>query len=420
MRYDVVVVGGGPAGSAAAIWCARAGLDVLAVDKARFPRDKTCGDGLTAGALRELDTLGYDCRPVSQPVRWTEVFGPYEQRLLLDSTLTSGGLLCAVMRRSDLDAALWDLAAANGAKAEEGVSFVGLQDDGRTVTVDLADASGPKRVSARWVIGADGAHSAVRKAALGPSKVRMPGMQALRQYCDAPPSDLLSIFFRADLLPGYGWIFPLPGGGLNIGIGVQRDPAIHGKETSAALTNDKGRVRLQGLARLYRRFLAMDEVRQRLGDALDPDDPTVDTKVQAWPIPSDPEVSAVSAGRVLLTGDAARVVDPMTGEGIGQALASARLAVETIISGGPPLGVAARYREVLDREIGRDLRFARFLNKATRHRRGIEWGLAIAGTSNWTRRNFVRWLYEDYPRSFVLTPDRWRRHSMRGVGGYGL
>lgn len=414
MRHDVVVVGGGPGGAAAAAHCARAGLDVLVADKATFPRDKTCGDGLTAAALRELETLGLDVPSMGQQVRRTEVYGPRGTRVELDATLPGGAWLIGVVTRHELDAALRSIALDAGARAGDGMSFRGLTTGPAGVDVAFDTPDGPVTVQAQYVVGADGAQSAVRTAAFGPTQARMPGMQAIRQYCEAPESDLLTITFRADLLPGYGWIFPLPGGGVNLGVGVQRDPTDHGVETTAALTNNEGRVGLRGLADLYRRFLAMPEVTERLGGVVRPT-----SRIQAWPIPSDADLGELARGRVLLVGDAARVNDPLTGEGIGQALASGRLAADAIASGGSPPEVAAGYRKAVRSGLGLDLRFSRWMMRhAISHRSGVEWGIRLAGYSDWTRRNFIRWLYEDYPRAYVATPRRWRTHSMRGMGAF--
>jgi flavin-dependent dehydrogenase len=271
-------------------------------------------------------------------------------------------------------------------------------------------------IRARWVIGADGPHSLARARLAEAARTkanRMPGMQAFRQYVDAPISDTMSVFFSADLLPGYGWIFPLPGGGANIGIGVHRDPAVLGVECRAALTNAKGRVALRGMAELYRNFTARADVRERLGGEVD-----VTDRAWAWPIPSDPDLGILGAGRILLCGDAAYLADPLTGEGIGQGLLSGRLAAECIAADGSPEHVQRLYRERIDRELGRDLRFARLMLNVVRHRRGIEWGLRVAGLTDWTRRNFARWMFEDYPRAYVFTPARWGEHSMHGKGAY--
>lgn len=419
MQVDVVVVGAGPAGAAAAYWAIRHGLSTIVVERARFPRDKTCGDGLTAAAMRELSAMGIDVRPVAQPIRRCELVGPYGTRvdLPMEAGLRPGAQLCAVLRRIDLDTMVLDAAASAGAKIWEGAVATNLTFDRGGVAAQLTHDGTQSTIQARWVIGADGANSLTRRSAFGEKRGRIPGIHALRQYVKAPPSDMLSVYFAAELLPGYGWIFPLPQGGANVGIGVPRDPSACGTLTRAALTNERGRFALGGLGRLYRRFLQRPDVTQRIG-AHDPLGGAGDEHIRAWPIPTDPDLTCLAAGNVLLVGDAARLADPMTGEGIGQALLSGRLAAEAVASGRSVEGVNAQYRRSIETELGRDLRFARFLLHAMAHRQGIEWGLKIAGATRWTRRNVARWMYEDYPRAYVLTPDRWGQHSMRGQGAY--
>lgn len=423
---DVVVVGAGPSGAAAAHWARRHGLDVVVVDKSPFPRDKTCGDGLTATCLRELEAMGVDVRGVAQPILRTEMTGPYGSHLDLpmEAGLRPGAWMSGVVRRVDFDPLVLGAALDAGAELHEAtVTAVAHDADGVSVHCHAGDGDGGDggfTVRARHCIGADGAYSVVRRLVATDDPARMPGMHAVRQYMEAPESNLLSVYFDATLLPGYGWIFPLPGGGVNIGVGVQRDPADHGEETRAALTNDRGRVGLRGLAALYRRFLERPDVRERLGgDPVALENPLSDgdERVRAWPIPADPDLHCVGDGRILLVGDAARLADPITGEGLGQALLSGRLAADAVAT-GDPTDAAARYRDALDDELGRDMRFARLLLRAMRHRRGVEWAFAAIDTNSWTRRNFARWMYEDYPRALVLTPSRWRDHSMRGRGAY--
>src|SRR5215218_4158589 len=129
-RVDVAVVGAGPAGCAAAIVAARAGRSVLMVDKARFPRDKCCGDGLTTLALRQFEALGLD--PASVP-SWTEiadavVHSPSGRTVRLPLP-RDRGLYAVVARRGDLDAALVDLARAAGVEVAEGAALLGASHD---------------------------------------------------------------------------------------------------------------------------------------------------------------------------------------------------------------------------------------------------------------------------------------------------
>ena len=121
---------------------------------------------------------------------------------------------------------------------------------------------------------------------------------------------------------------------------------------------------------------------------------------------------------MLFAGDAAGVVDPMTGEGIAQALESGMLAAHAIADGGPVAAVAARYRRALDRALGRDLRFAHRLQYLLRSPASTAGMLALVDATPWTRRNFARWMFEDYPRALPITPDRWRRGVFTPPGAY--
>ncbi len=398
---DVVVAGAGPAGVAAAVSLARAGRDVVVVDRARFPRDKCCGDGLTAGALRELDRLGLSPGAVRswQVVSDVVVRSPSGRTIRLP--LPRGpGQFAAVARRTDLDAALVDLARDAGATVLDGHAVTGVTQDDDRVTVDV-DGVGP--VVGRFVVGADGAWSPVRKH-LG---VAEPGYlgewHAFRQYfTDVGPEAARDLFvwFEPDVLPGYAWSFPLPGGRANVGFGIQRGGKV-------------GRV--QDMKALWSELLARPHIRDVLGPLATPEAPH-----RAWPIPARVDRIRLTAGRTLFVGDAAAATDPMTGEGIAQALVTGRLAAAAILTAGPDRPDAARaaYERHVRVALLADHRMSIVLSRVLRHRKGARLALRVAGLSPWTRRNFARWLFEDYPRAVLLTPGRWHRHLFTGRGAY--
>jgi geranylgeranyl reductase family protein len=391
---DVLVVGAGPAGVAAAIGAHDRGLRTACLDRATFPRDKTCGDGLTASALRLLEEVGVGVPGIAstQPVTTVVLRGPHGR--VSELPLPRDGHHAVVTTRLDLDAALVDRARAVGIAVLEGHAVTGIEIARSGVTVEHDDG---RRTAARYVIAADGHYSTVRRLAAPEPDRDLGSWHAFRQYFRGVDDDRLWVLFEADLLPGYAWVFPLPGGRANVGFGVLRDERTSGKQ----------------LAALWRELLERPALRDVLGPRAEPEAPH-----RAWPIPAAFDPRRATAGRVLFAGDAAGVVDPMTGEGIAQALESGLLAARAIAEGGPVAAVDAAYRRSLDRALGRDLRFAHRLQWLLRSPVSTAGVLALVDATPWTRRNFARWMFEDYPRALAITPDRWRRGVFTPPGAY--
>ena len=391
---DVLVVGAGPAGTAAGIEAARRGLTAVVVDKARFPRDKTCGDGLTTGALRLLEEVGLDVRslPGYASVHETVVAGPDGRQLTLP--LPRGAEYAGVVPRVELDAALVGLARDRGVEIREGTGLAGVE---MRADHTVAELDGGEPVRARFVVAADGHYSAVRRS-LRADAPNLGTWHAFRQYFTGVRAERLWVLFEEDLLPGYAWVFPLPGGRANVGFGVLRGSATTGKE----------------LATMWRGLLERPGLRAVLGPDARPAE-----SVRAWPIPAALDPDLLVQARALFVGDAAGVVDPLTGEGIAQAIETGMLAVRAIDDAGPaPVRVAAAYRRSVHHHLGRDLRFATALQRVLGSPRGARFALRAAGLTAWTRRNFARWMFEDYPRAVVLTPERWRRGLFHQPGAY--
>jgi geranylgeranyl reductase family protein len=394
---DVAVVGAGPAGAAAAITLTRLGRRVTLIDKATFPRDKCCGDGLTTAAIRRLEHLGLDPKAVPswQQVHEAAVADPHHTAVTLP--LPPTGQWAASAKRADLDAALVDVAVQHGADLIEGHAVTGADAIEGGVAIQLDDGH---QVRARYAIGADGMWSPLRKA-LGLSQTGYLGdWQAGRQYYKGvgPHARQLWVWFEPDMIPGYAWSFPLPDGSANVGYGVLRHP---------------------GSALKGQRIDLLD--RPHIAEVLGPDATPASTW-KAWPIPTGIGTGALTAlqGRVLFVGDAARACDPMTGEGIAQAFETAETAAHALVAAGPERSeeAAARYARQIRWGMQFDDRLAHFLSGVMAHRRGAVGSLRIVDINGWFRRNFVRWMFEDYPRAALATPHRWQRGMFHLPGGY--
>jgi geranylgeranyl reductase family protein len=395
---DLVVVGAGPAGTAAAITASRAGLDVVVVDKAAFPRDKICGDGLTTGALRELERLGIVPPDVAswQQVDDVVVRSP-SGRTVRFPLPRDRGQFAVVARRADLDHALVRLARSAGATVHDGHALTAAEPGDDRVVVH---ADGLDPIASRYVIGADGMWSPLRKA-LGVAPDGYLGeWHAFRQYfrADGPASRDLHVWFEPDLLPGYAWSFPLPDGVVNVGFGITRG----------------GTLRTRDMKALWPELLQRPHVQAVLGERAVPESPH-----RAWPIPAAIDRAVLTHGRALFVGDAATATDPMTGEGIAQALVTGRLAAEAVQRhGADASAVRAAYERDVRRHLLADHRISVLLMAALRRERLARASVRVAGATAWTRRNFARWLFEDYPRAALVTPRRWHRGLFTGDGAY--
>ena len=402
-QIDVAVIGAGPAGTAAAITLARAGIDVTVFDKATFPRDKTCGDGLTTLALRQLEQLGLDPADVASWIDVTDCFvtSPSGVSIHLPLPPASDGRFAAVTTRLDLDAALVEVARKEGATVVEGAGLTAAREESNAVVLRIgADGGDEREVRARWVVAADGMWSPTRRA-LGLAEPGYRGeWHAFRQYVGnvgERAATELHVMFEADIVPGYFWSFPLPGRRANIGFGIQRG----------------GKVPVGDMGPLWEDLLARPHIRDLLGPDVTPEAPH-----RAWPIPARVDTAVTSTPRVLFTGDAVAACDVMTGEGIGQALLTGVRAAESIRDRAVIGDVATHYHRTVTEELVADHRMSQLLVRALQHRKGARAAIRVAGATPWTRRNFARWLFEDSPRGIAFTPSRWRRGALSGPGAY--
>ncbi|MEI6299513.1 MAG: NAD(P)/FAD-dependent oxidoreductase [Actinomycetota bacterium] len=398
MPSKVLIIGAGPSGTACAATLHRLGHDVTVVDKATFPRDKCCGDGLTTNALRILDQLGFDPSRVPDWQVTSDVVVHSPTGRTIELALPEvGGIFAAIAPRSQFDYALVQHCRDTGITIHEGHAFVSLSENDTSIAVEV---EGLETFTVDYVVAADGMWSPVRKA-MGLSTAGYLGeWHAFRQYISnvtGTGATQLHVWFEKDLLPGYAWSFPLPGNRVNFGYGILRT-----SERSTKFMNDT-----------WRDLLTRPHIREALGGDFVPED-----RHTAWPIPARIDEAVRSSGRVLFIGDAVCATDTLTGEGIGQALETGIAAAESIDAGNSPVEVRTHYSRAIDKTLLADHRMSVALSSVLARPFFTRLVLSLVDTNNWTRTNFARWMFEDEPRAIVLTPRRWHRKFLSRSGAY--
>lgn len=358
-QHDLLIIGGGPAGAAAAYWAARHGLDVVVIERKTFPRDKTCGDGLTPRAVTQLVNMGLGDE--------------------LDKYHRYGGLRCVahgrtiemawpdhpvhpshgfVVRRCELDTFVAENAVAAGATLLQGTEAVNpVMVDGllRGATVKDKTTDQSRDILARYLIVADGANSRFGRA-LGTARDRSyPQGMAIRGYFESPLHDTPWIESALDVrdrrgnsLPGYGWIFPVGNGTINVGIGLLSTFRDYKKVNTTHLMTEWAAT-LPGYWEI------------------DPESPIAAPTGGRLPMAGSvgPKVGA----NFLVVGDAAGSVNPFNGEGIEYAYETGRMAaglVAEAIADGHGLALQ-KYPEMLDAEYALYFKVARLFAKIIGH-----------------------------------------------------
>jgi geranylgeranyl reductase family protein len=391
-RHDVLVVGGGPAGSAAGFWLAKAGHDVCVLERKAFPRDKTCGDGLTPRAVHQLREMGLEpaiaanhhrhdglravAHGITLELPWPDhpVFPSYGY----------------VVRRRDLDQMVAEQAASAGASVRPSTEALRpLARDGLVTGALVKDkATGETgEIHARYVVVADGSLSRFGRALGTVRNKAYPQGIAIRGYFESPRSadpwieSCLDVHDREGrTLPGYGWIFPLGDGTINVGIGL--------------LSTFKG-YKDVNTTHLMTEWAATAPGRW----GIDPDamlaPPTGGRLPMAGSV--DPKVGP----NWLIVGDAAGSINPFNGEGIDYAYETARMAAD-LIDDALRSGTAQplqRYPGLLDDEYGLYFKvarnFAKIIGQPVLMRELTRVGMRSQSLMEWVLRIMANLLRED-------------------------
>lgn len=366
-KYPVAIIGCGPAGAAASLFLSKSEVPHILFEKETFPRDKICGDGCSGKTTFVLKK--------ANPAFLDEIFGDTSR------FLPSYGVTFAApngrsidipfysektkgqsppgftSKRLELDHFLFQKAKSTWATIiqESQVTRIEKSENGYELTFLKKESRIPEQVKCSLLIGADGDKGISRKTLLQGNLLNKTAAIGIRTYYQGVsglhPENFIELHFLKETLPGYFWIFPLPNGLANVGIGIDSDTVR--------------RKKLNLRAMMMKAISEHPTLRNRFEQAQPTD------KVQGWGLPMGTGKASVSGDHFLITGDAASLIDPFTGEGIGNALFSGMLAANTAAEAIKEQKYDAaflqeKYDNALFRQIGNELKLSYSMQKLVR------------------------------------------------------
>jgi geranylgeranyl reductase family protein len=378
MDRDVIVVGAGPSGSAAATALVQQGRDVLLIDREAFPRDKTCGDGIPASAIEVLYSLGMKERVLASnfyEIHRMLLSSPSGHTLNAPITRGMQGGHSYVIPRMQLDVLIQEHAVESGVSFLQGQVTGPIVEDGQVAGVQVKKNGLVEDIRAKVVIGADGVTSSIART-LRPDKPedkhRAVALRAYIEDIEELPH-VVEFYLYNEILPGYSWIFPLGEGRANIGLGMRLDMFRKTK---------------QSLEELLNVFLDLPTIKSRLKEGGKMKD------VAVWQLNFGSQDMKRAYDGAILIGDAAGLINPLTGGGISNGVQSAVIAADVInkafSTGDFSSEALSEYEQRLDDRLRSGMRRSYLLQRSLNFfPRWVDWLVRWGGSNSMVAKTFI-------------------------------
>ena len=347
---DVLISGGGPGGSALAFHLSKSGLKVIVIEAEKFPRDKVCGDAISPIAIKELHDMGITKTPMFKKANEITKVGLFTDK---DHAIVNLHLPeelpyhARIIPRLELDNSIFEKAQKAGAEFIQEARVMDYKTFPEKVVVTIKQEKKEFKLTSKILIGADGSRSIVRRILRNQHADDGFQLVGLRAYFDnvEGPLDRMDVYFLEENFPGIFWFFPEGKSGANIGL------------ATLSKTFPQKQVQVRNI--LTNHIKNNRDIRERIGNG------TLRNKIEGWPITFYDPKKEVIANRVLLIGEAAGLINPLSGDGIQYALLSARWSSETVLKCFEKNRFSKEdfqpYKNRLDEELGYDLAFSNLI-----------------------------------------------------------